>query len=359
MTTGAGMRRGIAGIALAALSLGCAPRVQVLQMDPMEFATTRTADGVEVDLMDPEVLFREGVQAWEDKRFEDAVRKFGLILTRFAGSRFARPALYNRGLALLSAQRPAEAAKDFEEYLHRSPDDPDLPDVLLKAGQAFQECGEWQKAEVVLARRAGMHPLSLPEEMETRARLARVLRMQGRFEESREQVIRVQLLADSNATRPELQGNYFAAMASFEGAEAWHDLFSRIKFILPTDRMEKDLTDKATLFLKAQSEYLRVLRMRNVFWGVQAGTRVGRMYEEFYDDIMNAEVPPEFSQDDLKIYMGELRRKARPLVAKAVAAYERNLSLAKMYGARDEWLGDMAARLSRLRHILADSPSEE
>jgi tetratricopeptide (TPR) repeat protein len=328
-------------------------------MDAMEFTTSRTADGVVVDFLDPDVLFREGVQAWEDKHWEDAVRKFGLILGRFADSRFARPALYNRGLALLSAPRPAEAARDFDEYLRRYPDDPELADALLKAGEAWQECGEWAKAEEVLNRRLTLEPLTLLQEMEARARLARALRMQGRYEESREQVTRVQALADRNATRPEIQGNYFAAMATFEGAEAWHDLFSRVKFTLPTDRMEKDLTDKATLFLKAQGEYLRTLRMRNVFWGVQAGTRMGRMYEEFYDDIMNAEVPPEFSQEDLKVYMGELRRKARPLVAKAVAAYERNLSLAKMYGARDEWLGDMANRLSRLRQILAESPADE
>lgn len=341
------------------LLVGCAPRVQEIRMDPLEFSTSRTPDGVVVDFMDPEVLFRDGVQAWEEKRWEDAIRKFGLLLGRFPESRFVRPALYNRGLALLSAPRPAEAARDFDEYLRRYPDDPEIADALLKAGEAWQEAGEWAKAEEVLVRRLAARPLTLLQEMESRARLARALRMQGRYEESREQVTRVQALADRNATRPEIQGNYFAAMACFEGSEAWHDLFSRIKFILPTDRMEKDLTDKATLFLKAQAEYLRTMRMRNVFWGVQAGTRVGRMYEEFYDDIMNAEIPPEFSSDDLKVYMGELRRKARPLVAKAVAAYERNLSLAKMYGARDEWLGDMANRLARLRQILADSPADE
>jgi hypothetical protein len=120
--------------------------------------------------------------------------------------------------------------------------------------------------------------------------------------------------------------------------------------------MEKDLTDKATLFLKAQSEYLRTVRMRNVYWGVQAGIRVGRLYEEFYEDIMNAEVPTDLDADELKIYMDELKKKARPLVAKAVDAYERNLSMARLYGAQDEWFGDMAARLGKLRKVLADTP---
>lgn len=357
-----GNRRGRswwAGLGVILAMAACGPKTQTLRMDPLEFATTRTGEGVQVDLLDAEVLFRDGAAAFSEKRPADAARKFGLILKHFPESRFARPALFNRGLALLALPAPAEAMRDFEAYVGRYPEDEDTRDAWLRYGVAACECGEWAKAEAALRRRAAMQPLTLLQEVEVHARLALALRMEGRYEESREQSTKVMALHDRYATLPEMEGSYFVAMASFQAAEVYHDLFSRIKFILPTDRMEKDLTDKATLFLKAQSEYLRTLRMRNVFWGVQAGTRMGRMYEEFYDDIMNAEVPPEFSQDDLKIYMGELRRKARPLVAKAVAAYERNLSLARMYGARDEWLGDMAARLSRLRQILAESPSDE
>jgi hypothetical protein len=166
-------------------------------------------------------------------------------------------------------------------------------------------------------------------------------------------------LHDRHATLPEMEGNYFVAMASFQAAEVFHDLFARIKFVLPVERMEKDLLDKATLFMKAQAEYLRTMRLRNNYWGVSAGVRVGRLYEEFYDDVMNAEVPPDLSPEELEVYRDELRRRTRPMVAKAVDAYERNIALARMYGARDEWFGDMPARLDRLRRVLQEMPPPE
>jgi tetratricopeptide (TPR) repeat protein len=345
----------LAVMALAA----CGPRTQMIRLDPMEFTASQTPAGIEVDLMDPEVLFIEGVRAYDEKRHDEAIRKFGHILERFPDSRFARPALFNRGLALLAAERPSQAAPDFRAYIDQHEDDPDVGDAWQRLGQSLQEAGEWRAAEEALKRRLQIQPLPLSLEVEMRARLARTLRMQERIEETRGEVDRVMDLHDRHATLPEMQGNYFVAMASFEGAGTVHDLFARIKFILPTERMEKDLTDKATLFLKAQAEYLRTARLRNVYWGVQAGIKVGRMYEEFYNDIMTAETPPDFSPEDLQIYMDELRKKARPLVTKAVDAYERNLSLARMYGARDEWFGDMADRLARLRKMLSEIPKAE
>jgi tetratricopeptide (TPR) repeat protein len=353
-------RAGAALAMLAALApAACGTASQTVRMDPMEFTATRTADGVQVDLLDPEVLFTEGVRAFEDRRNEDAARKFDLVLKHFASSRFAKPALFDRGLALLAIPRPADAARDFEAYLAAWPGDPDTADATLRLGQALSDAGEWDKAEDALKRRAGMQPLTLTQEVEIRARRTLALRMLGRYEEARDEAGRVAALHDRFLTLPEMDGNYFVAMASFQAAEVYHDLFGRIKFVLPVERMEKDLLDKATLFMKAQAEYLRTVRLRNTFWGVSAGVRVGRLYEEFYDDMMAAEVPADLTTDDLKIYMDELKRKARPLVAKAVDAYERNMALARTYGARDEWFGDMGPRLERLRKVLSEIPPDK
>jgi tetratricopeptide (TPR) repeat protein len=344
-------------VALAAALAACGPKTLTVRMDPMEFAARRTPGGLQVDVMDPEVLFLEGSRAFEEKRHEDAAHKFDLVLARFPDTRFAKPALYDRGLALLAVPRPADAARDFAAFLQHYPGDADAPDALLRLGQALCEAGDWTKAEDALRRRAAMEPLTLLAEVEVHARRALALRMLGRYEDAREEATRVMQVHDRFATLPEMDGNYFVAMASFQAAEVYHDLFGRIKFILPVDRMEKDLLDKATLFMKAQSEYLRTIRLRNTFWGVSAGVRVGRLYEEFYDDILQAEVPPDLSAEELGVYTDELKRRARPLVSKAVDAYERNLALARMYGAQDEWFGDMPNRLQRLRKVLAETPA--
>ena len=337
---------------------GCGTAGRVIRMDPLVLESQQTADGVRIDVMDPEVLFLEGAKAFEEKRHEEAARNFGLIVERFSDSRLLKPALYNRALALLAWPRPEEAARDFEAYLERFPGDADATDAWMKLGQAWSESGEWEKADGALASRLKMEPLTLLQEVEIRARLARGARMLGRYEETHGQIKAVKSLHDRYRTLPEMDGNFFVSMASFEGAEAYRDLFTRIKFVLPVDRMEKDLIDKATLFLKAQSEYLATIRLRNTYWGVKAGVRVGRMYEEFFDDIMNAEIPPELAPDEVEIYMNELKKKTRPLVRKAVDSYERNMVLARMYGAKDQWFDDTQERLSRLRKVLEELPKE-
>lgn len=345
----------------------CGPRADVVRMDPIELQARRTPDGVRVDVLDPETLFLQGVREFEARNLDEADHAFTLVVERFPESRFARPSRFNRGLVRLQTGRPAEAATDFDAYVRTAPaadpsrpaaGDADLADAWQRLGQAWTEAGEWEAAVRALRERVRMTPLTTWQEVEARARLALALRMLGRTEESRAEVGRVLAVHDHNLTLPEMDGNYFVAMASFQGAEAWHDLFARIRFVLPVERMEKDLVDKATLFLKAQSEYLRTIRLRNTYWGVKAGVAVGRLYEEFFDHILQAEVPPDLAPDEVEIYLDELKRRARPLLAKAVDAYERNLALARMYGARDEWFGDTQSRLFRLRKVLDEIPSD-
>lgn len=329
----------------------CRAKQQVIEMQPLHFTADRSMNGVVVELLDPEVLFVEGVSAFEEKRYEDAVRKFSMILKHFAQSRFAKPAQYNLGMSLNKLNKCMEAAHAFATFIENNPTDPDIPDAWLKLGQSYQECGEWEKAKQAFLKRLTLEPLTLLAEIETRARLARCYRMLGLYRESQEEARRVIGLHSKHITLPEVNGNYFAAMASMEEAETFRDLFCKIKFVLPVERMEKDLLDKATLFLKAQAGYMRTIRMHNNYWSVIAGIRIGRLYEDFYQDIIDAEIPPELTPEEVRIYQEELKRQVKPLLAKAILAYERNLNVVKMYGGSEEWIGDTKERLERLRKL--------
>ena len=312
-----------------------------------------------MDVMDPAWLFRKASRDYQEGRLEEAVRRFGLVLSRFRNSRFALPSAYNRGLCLLRLDRPKEAAADFKWYLERVEDERDRLDALVKLGEALTKAGRWNEAREVLTERLSKSPLGLFEEIEVRARLTRVYRMLGKLSLARRQAEKVLRIYNRNLTDPAMQGNYFVAMASFEAAQCLHDLFRRIKFVLPVERMEKDLLDKATLFLKAQAEYLRTIRIRNTYFGTKAGIQLGRLYEDFYDDIMNAEVPSDLNDEERRIYFAELRRQARPLLLKAVDAYERNMTLAMLHGAKEEWFEDVKQRLKRLKALLASDRSQE
>jgi tetratricopeptide (TPR) repeat protein len=307
---------------------------------------------MKVEAVDPDILFQDGTEAFKADKFEEAGRYFALVTDRFPDSDVARPALFNLGLARLRFGRPAEAAAAFWKFVETYPDDDDIGQIRRRLAEALLEAGEWTDAEKVVAGCLGRAGLSTAVELELHADMVKALRKQGRLREARGEVDRAMEIYDAHLVDPDIKGNFHAAMASFEGGEVWHDLFNSVKFILPKDRMEKDLTDKGTLFLKAQADYLRTVRVGNLYWASKAGVRIGQLYEEFYDDIMNAEVPPELNQRDLEAYRAELRRQARPMLQKAVDLYERNMKVSRSYGAKDEWFTDMKARLDRLKELL-------
>lgn len=337
---------------------GCATKPQIIELDPVELRARQTPQGPVVYVMDPEYLFKKGVEAYEQRDLEEAEYAFTLVIERFASTRFARPALFNRGVVRLAAGRPADAKADFAEYLQRYPEGPDRLDALHKLGQALVESGEWEAAAKVIRERLAHTPLTLQEEIEARARLTLALRMLGKIGACRKEAAKVYALYTKNVTLPEMEGNYYVAMASFYAAEALHDLFTRIKFVLPVERMEKDLQDKAILFLKAQAEYLRTARCRNIYWGVKAGMALARLYEEFFQHLLEAEIPADMEPDEIEIYFQELKRLARPLLVKAIDTYERNIAIAKAHGAKEEWFGDARERLVRLRKMLQSIPEK-
>ena len=340
-------------VIVVSLSFGaCGPSIQTVRMDPMTFTASKTDSGVHVDALDPEFLFKEASKDFDDKKYSDSIRKFSLLIEHFPESELAVPARFNRGLTHLAAKKPRAASSDFIDFLKLANDPQDQADALLRLGEASNLAGDWSQATDALRRRLTIKPMTLNQEIETRARLIFSLRMTGMFKDARNEVEKVASLQGLNATLPEIQANYFVAMSAFEGAAVWHDIFKSIRFILPTDRMEKDLTDKATLFLKAQAEYLRTIRLGNPFWRIQAGISIGRMYEEFYDSLLSAQTPPEFTKEQLDIYISDLKSKAKPLLAKALVTYERNLSTAKMYRGGNEWIEEMEARINRLKEIL-------
>lgn len=333
---------------------GCGGGMTALMMDPMEFQAVPTADGVRVDTMDPEILFGEGAAAFDKADWGEAARLFGIVATRFPDSPEAGPALFNFGLARLRAGRPAEAADAFRRYIAKFPPDNDDTQPRLRLIEALLESGEWSLAETEIRECATLRAISPATAIELQAGLAKSLRKQDRLQEALDASRTAMETYDAHAIEPGIKGSYAAAMASFEGGEIWHDIFLSIKLILPKDRMEKDLTDKAAMFMKAQAEYMRTVRVGNIFWSSKAGVRIGQLYEEFYNDIMGAEVPPGLTDADLERYRAHLRQQARPLLEKAVKLYERNMEVCRKFGAKEEWFSEMKARLEKLKKLLAE-----
>ncbi len=145
------------------------------------------------------------------------------------------------------------------------------------------------------------------------------------------------------------QGHALIAAAHFGRGRIWHELFLEIRFVLPEERMTRDLADKNELFEQAQAAWLDCVRTAHPHWGPAAGYMVGRLHEDFYVDLLATEVPADFDELERSIYFEELRTFLDPALDKAMLIYENNLAMAYRLGAEGVWVDRTLEAIARLR----------
>lgn len=346
-------------VALAALVGACATAApkQTIELDPLHFRAVDGRDGKQiVETLDPKELFQEANKAFETSDYAAAARRYLLIMEHFPASRYAGVARFNAALSLERDGRCEEALPLYAGVIESTSGSKDAQDAFFRSATCEQELERWEASRDTLDRVlapefADIQPVDRLEAHAMRGVSRRRLGDLARAERDFTAALKIyrKQIHDTGVT-----GSRFVSMAQYEIGEIYRDLFRTIRFKLPVERMERDLEEKSNLFLKAQSAYLRTVRFHHPDYAVIAGYRLGALYEVFYDDMLAAEVPAELDDEEVGVYFGELRKKIRPLIERAIDILERNLRLSQRIGQRDEWVRKTEASLNRLREILRD-----
>jgi tetratricopeptide (TPR) repeat protein len=337
-------------------------RGAVVSMDPMRFAAVDVDGTRRVEVLDPEVLFREGGQAFAAEEYLTAARRYGLIVEHFSDSRFGDVARFNAGLAFAKAGRCAEGLPFLESAAERTAGSKDAHDALFQTAVCHETLARWADAVSVLDRilrpeHAGIVTADRIEALTRRGQARQELGDLAVAERDYTEALREYRhhLEDRS-----LVANRYVSLAQFQIGEIYRELFRAIRFRLPLDRMSRDLEDKSNLFLKSQNAYLKTLRLQHPHVAVIAGYRLGSLYESMHDDMMAAEVPLDLSREEIDLYYEELRKHVHPLIVRAIDIYERNVQLGRRLGGpEDEWVRKTEASLARLREILGEHASRE
>ena len=329
---------------------------QVVELEPTKLMAVKAADGsIKVESQNPRELFREGGRSFEDGNFPEATRKYELIVRRFPKSRYANVARFNAGLALEKNGQFKRARRHFLAVAEATKGSKDAQDALMHAATCEQKLGDHDAVirymdRVLKPEYPDITPLARLEAHARRGRARHQLRQLARAERDYKAALKLFKKHIANRT---LRRNYYVSQAQFQIGEIYRELFGTIRFRLPLERMARDLEDKSNFFLKSQAAYLRTLRFNHPDLAVAAGFRLGAIYEQFYDDMMGAEVPADLSKDEVAIYYDELKRKIRPLITKAIDIYERNIRMAQRLGkSKAEWVRKSRASLARLKEVL-------
>ncbi len=310
------------------------------------------ADGAgRVAAYDAQQLFEEGNAAFQAHDFKTCDRTYERLLERFPKSRFVHSALYNRGLCLEQLGLHRIAATVFRRHAQISTELRDRRDGEFRWGFNMVKSGDYPTAMNLYERLLAANDLGPADRAECHLRRGTVLARTDHPAEAERELRRAVELVTA-AYDGVLGGNELFAEAHFRRGEIYQGLSHRVHLKLPVRNMKDDLRDKIRFFRQAQSSYLDALNVQNSYWATAAGLKLGELYEEFYRDVLAAEIPDDFDENTKRFYFVELKKQLQPLLEQSVAIYEKNITMSKRIGAENEWVSETEKRLMQLRDLI-------
>jgi TolA-binding protein len=328
---------------------------QVIEFD----AVTVTAD-LDLEKLNDEELFAVGTAAFAAEDFKQAARFFGRLADFHPQSSYRREALYNAGLAHERLAEWESAYYRFIELADPEKGQGDALDATFRVAETLYHQERFDEAAALLARVAERQDISVNYRIEARVQQG-ICEHKADHSEQAEATLRkalgqYQALADKDEV-----GDYLPAQAHFYVGEIYRLRYEAAKLDASkgVDKLAVDLEEKSQLLLKAQGYYLQSIRVGNGEWITASGAQIGLLYENMYEHMVNAPVPPEFDEEEAQVYRQEVRKKIRMLLIKSINFYEQTLEAAERTGSQNEFVERTRENLRKVQKLLlADAEGE-
>ncbi|MEM6730483.1 MAG: hypothetical protein AAF658_02950, partial [Myxococcota bacterium] len=148
-----------------------------------------------------------------------------------------------------------------------------------------------------------------------------------------------------------------AAEAAFRMGDISRERFASVVLAYPISTLTERLESKCQELLTAQNRYLQAIRYGDNHTVAAAGFRIGSLYEDLYQQMMNLEVPEDLDPEQAEVYLEEVHAKIGVLVEKAIKIYEKSLIAGRRIDTASDWVERTETALARLRAIyLARAP---
>lgn len=346
------------------MGAGCTASRKAAKTGPtqeLQFEPVHIVGDPELDKLNDEELFAGGTSAFAAEDYKRAARYFGRLADSHPESPHRRVALYNAGLAHERLSEWAEAYQRFSELSDPEKGQGDSLDAAFRVAETLYHLERFEDCAVMLDVIAQRKDVGLNKRVEAQVQNGICLLETG-MSQPAEASLRKALAMWEDAKAKEEVDDYFPGQAQFFLGEIYRLHYESVQ-LLPdkgVDALSKDLEYKAELLLSAQGHYLRAIRLGNGHWATAAGARIGGLYENLYDHMVNSPAPPELKGDQVEVYRQELRKRIRVLITKAISIYERTIEAAERIGAQNAFVDNARESLRKMKELLlADARREE
>jgi tetratricopeptide (TPR) repeat protein len=321
-------------------------------MEPIAIEAKRGEAGVQIESFDAEELFEQAGSALSQTRYDDAVRLYDKLLGSFKDSPYARPAMYNRGLAFRDKKDWNGAVEAFKTMVEKFEPHPDAKDGLFQLGACYAELTNWPASGQVFVRLLERPDLTADDRIEAMARRGFAQFNLTDLDAAEKTFRSVFVYKQKIEAEERLATDFYLAFSQYHLAQITHQRFKAVALRLPESQMDRDLDQKASLLLQAQRGYIETIKFGNPGWASAAGFQVGTLYEELYDSFINAPVPRDLKGEAREVYLSELHKKIRILLEKSAKWQRENLLMIERLGVNTDWAEKSKLAYAKLLRLL-------
>lgn len=351
----------LVSLALAVVVTGCAHTKATGPIQQVRFDDVVITGDLELDKLNDEELFAAGTSFYAAEDWAQAARYFSRICDFHPNSKHRRLALYNAGLSFEKLRAWDDAYVKFIELADPAKGTGDTLDAAFRVAEVLYHMERFADAAEVLKVISDRGDLSVDKRIEARTQQG-ICQLEQGDQDGAEKTLRSVLTMYSEHPDKDLIDEYFPGQAQFFVGEIFRLRYESVVLDAnkSTEKLAEDLEYKSELLLSAQGHYLRAIRLGNGYWATAAGQRIGQLYENLYDHMVNAPAPNDLLPAEQDVYRSELRKKIRILIAKAITVYERTLEAAERIGSQSPFVEETRAALKRMKELLlAEAKAED
>jgi cellulose synthase operon protein C len=251
----------------------------------------------------------------------------------------------NLAVAYLAANKPAQAAVEFEQISQSPKETPDVQrEATLQAADLYDKAGNTAKSRAMLEAFVKHFPQPLNPAMEARNKLSLIAVKAGDYS-GRDYWLKDIIAADRSAGGARTdRSRALAAKATLTLAAPVREEFKNVKLVAP---LKKSLAEKRKAMEAALKAYEAAADYQVAEVTTAATFESAELYRQLGKDLMSSERPKNLKKDELEQYDVLLEEQAFPFEEKAIKLHEVNVARTKD-GTYDEWVQKSFAALAQL-----------
>lgn len=299
-------------------------------------------------------LFLMATSAEASYQYQRAIDNFLALVDRYEQSPHRADALYNAAVALEGDQQYRKAAQAYERYARLFKDRPDASENFFRAGVMLERQKDWREVVNLYQRFMQAYqrdPASRERLVEAQMKIAEAQAALGdskralaTYQTVLKTFLAAKLPAGGRAAEAAAKAHFLLAEEALKGYE-------KITFAVAPRLLEKTLKAKAELLKKMEDRYKTTFNFKRVQWTLASYFRLGYLYENFADVLVNSPCPPGLNPEECDLYKGKLEDLAEQPIKKAITAYVETLDKAKGFKVANAWTQMALESLNRFEPL--------